>query len=60
MCQCYLYFSIENLTQNFHNGEFSNVNNDFTVTNVRNYKFSFKIPALIDFEACHRLLAAFI
>ena len=33
---CYLYFLIENLTQNVHTGRFSNVNNEFIVTNVRN------------------------
>ena len=33
---CYLYFLIENLTQNVHNGKFSNLNNEFIVTNVTN------------------------
>ena len=33
---CYLYFLIGNLTQNIYSGKFSNVNNEFIVTNARN------------------------
>ena len=34
--QLFSYFLIGNLNQNFYNGEFFNVNNEFNVTNVRN------------------------
>ena len=33
---CYLNFWIANVTQNVYNGKFSNVNNEFYVTNVTN------------------------
>ena len=32
----YVLVAVYNSTQNVHNGKFSNVNNDFSVTNVRN------------------------
>ena len=35
----FLYFLIGNLNQNVCNCKFSNVNNEFNVTNVRNEKF---------------------
>ena len=33
---CFLYFLTGNLSQNVYNGKFSDVNNEFNVTNVRN------------------------
>ena len=33
---CYLYFSIGNLTQNVCNGKFFNVSNEDILTNARN------------------------
>ena len=34
MCQLLFIFLIDNQKQNVHNGKFSNVNNEFIVTNV--------------------------
>ena len=33
---CYLYFSIENLTQNVYNGKIFNASNEDILTNARN------------------------
>ena len=33
---CCLHFLTGNFTQNVYNGKFSDANNDFSVTNVRN------------------------
>ena len=34
--ECYLYFSLGNLTQNVYNGKFFNVSNKDILTNARN------------------------
>ena len=36
----FLYFLTGNSTQNVYNGKFSNANDEFSVTNVRNYNFT--------------------
>ena len=33
---CYLYFSVANLTQNVYNGKFFDVSNEDILTNTRN------------------------
>ena len=40
MCWLLFIFLTGNSTQNVYNGKFSDANNDFSVTNVRNKKFT--------------------
>ena len=59
MCWLLLNFLIGNPTQNVYNGKFANVNNEFKVTNVRNYKFTMIFHNSLIFAASHRLPAIF-
>ena len=49
---CWLLFIF--LDREFHpkcyNGKFSNANNDFSVINIRNYKFNYDISYFTDFN----------
>ena len=54
-----LFLLIVNPTQNAYNGIFSNVNNEFNVTNVRKLNFSMIFLNQFIFAACHKLLALF-
>ena len=57
---CYLYFLIENSTQNVYNRRIFNVNNEFNVTAVTNYTFSLIFHNKLISAAYYRLLTVLL